>query len=363
VSSARWLAVAVAGALSLGAVACGSDDNGSSGSKKGGTIAGAGATFPQPVYEEWASRFKDQEGTTVNYNPIGSGGGIAQFTAGTVDFGASDAFMKPEEVTAAKKKGDPVHVPTVFGAITVAYNVPGVDKGLKLDGKTVADLFLGKIKKWDDPAIAKLNPGQKLPSTAVTVVHRSDESGTTKLFTSFLADSSPEWAKKVGSDKTVKWPTGTGAAKNAGVAGGIKQTEGSVGYVEQAYALQSNFTTADIRNKSGKFVSPSLRSTTAAGNGITVPSDLRFSAINSPNPSAYPIATATFLLVYKDMCKAGVSRSKAQRVVDFLNYAVGDGQKVAPDLSYAPLPAAIDQKAKAKVDGLTCNGSPLKAAA
>jgi phosphate transport system substrate-binding protein len=230
--------------------ACGSSSNNKTGPAQGGTISGAGATFPQPVYDEWASKFKDKSGTTVNYNPIGSGGGIAQFTANTVDFGATDSAMKDSEV-AAVKKGTPVHVPTVFGAITISYNVSGVQKGLKLDGPTAANIFLGKITKWNDSAIKTLNPGVSLPSTAITVVHRSDESGTTKLFTTFLSDYSPEWASKVGADKTVKWPTGTGAAKNAGVAGAIKQTDGAIGYVEQAYALQNNFTTADVKNQSG----------------------------------------------------------------------------------------------------------------
>ena len=359
-NTGKLLALATSGTLALGAAACGGGGQGSSGGQ-GGTISGAGATFPQPIYNEWASRFKDQSGTTVNYNPIGSGGGVAQFTAGTVDFGASDAAMKPEEITAADKKGQPVHVPTVFGAITVSYNVPGLKKGLKLDGATVADIFMGKIKKWNDPAIARLNPGVKLPATAITLVHRSDESGTTKLFTSFLSDSSPAWKKQVGSDKTVKWPTGTGAKGNDGVAGAVKQTEGAVGYVEQAYALQNNFTTADIKNKAGQFVAPTLESTTAAGEGLTIPADLRFSAINaSSNPKAYPIASATFILVYKDMCKAGVKKDAAQGVVDWLGYALGPGQQVAPELQYAALPAALDQKAKAKLDGLTCNGSPLK---
>jgi phosphate transport system substrate-binding protein len=363
----KWLAFAIAALLmAVSLAACGSsNDNKSSsssssgGAQKGGTINGAGATFPQPVYDEWGSRVKDSLGLTVNYNPVGSGGGIAQFTAGTVDFGATDSSMKDEEVAAAKKKGDPVHVPTVFGAITVAYNLPGVDKGLKLDGKTIADLFLGKIKKWDDPAIKSLNPGVKLPGTDVTVVHRSDESGTTKLFTSFLAAYSPEWKNGPGVDKTVKWPTGTGAAKNAGVATGVKQTEGSVGYVEQAYALQNNFTTADVKNKSGKFIAPTLASTSAAGEGLTVPADLRYSAIDSPNPAAYPIASSTFLLVYQDMCKAGVAKAKASLVKEWLDYALGDGQKVAPELQYAPLPAAIKAKAQAKVDGLVCNGAKL----
>src|SRR4051812_14977677 len=349
------LALVTAAAVPVTVAACGSsDNNANAGPSGGGTISGAGATFPQPVYDEWASRFKDNNGTTVNYNAIGSGGGIAQFTANTVDFGATDSAMKDEEVQAAQKNGTPVHVPTVFGAITVSYNVSGVDKGLKLDGPTVADMFLGKIKKWDDPAIKSLNPGVNLPGTSITVVHRSDESGTTKLFTTFLAAYSPEWSSKVGSDKTVKWPTGTGAKGNAGVAGGVKQTDGAVGYVEQAYALQNNFTTADVKNKSGKFIAPSLASTSAAGEGITVPQDLRFSAINSPNPNAYPIASATFLIVYEDMCKAGKSKDSAQRVSNWLNYALGAGQQVAPTLQYAALPSNLKTKAQAKVDGLKC---------
>jgi len=341
--------------------ACGSSGSGKSGPATGGTISGAGATFPQPVYDEWASRFKDKTGTTVNYNAIGSGGGIAQFTANTVDFGATDSAMKDAEVKAVKK-GTPVHVPTVFGAITISYNLSGVSKGLKLDGATAADIFLGKITKWDDPAIKKLNPSISLPGKSITVVHRSDESGTTKLFTTFLSDYSPEWASKVGADKTVKWPTGTGAKGNSGVAGGVKQTDGAIGYVELAYALQNNFTTANVKNKAGKFVSPTLASTSAAGTGVKVPSDLRFSAINSPNTGAYPIASATFLLVYQDMCKAGKSNDTAQRVVNWLNYALGAGQSVAKDIQYAPLPASILSKAQAKVDGLQCNGAALKKA-
>jgi phosphate transport system substrate-binding protein len=343
---------------SIVVAACGSDDSADGATKAGGTISGAGATFPQPVYDEWASRFKEQAGTTVNYNAVGSGAGVAQFTANTVDFGATDSAMTDEEVAAAKK-GTAVHIPTVFGAITISYNLSGVKSGLKLDGQTAANLFLGKIKKWNDPAIKQLNPGTDLPDTDVTVVHRSDESGTTKLFTTFLAAYSPEWKSGPGVDKTVKWPTGTGAKGNAGVAAAVKQTDGGVGYVEQAYALQNNFTTADVKNKSGKFVAPSLESTSAAGEGVKVPADLRFSAIDSPNPAAYPIASATFIVVYKDMCKAGKSEGVAQRVKSWLDYAEGDGQSVAKELQYAPLPAAIHDQAKAKVNGLRCNGSAL----
>jgi phosphate transport system substrate-binding protein len=371
VRSKTWLAASAAALLALGIAACGSSDESPSGggsssssssssaSKQGGTINGAGATFPAPVYTEWAARFKDKTGTTINYQAVGSGGGIAQFTAGTVDFGATDAAMKPEEEAAAKKKGDPVHVPTVLGAVTVSYNVSGVDKGLKLDGATVANIFLGKIKKWNDPAIAQVSGNSSLPSKDITVCHRSDESGTTKNFTAFLADYSPEWKSGPGVDKTVKWPTGTGAKGNDGVAACVKQTDGAVGYVEQAYALQNNFTTAAVKNKEGQFVEPSLDATSAAGEGAQVPDDLKFSTIDAPGAKTYPITAVTFLLVWQDQCKAGIKPATAKLVKSWLDYALGDGQAVAPELQYAPLPDAIKQKAQAKVDGLVCNGSAI----
>ncbi|MFL5868338.1 MAG: phosphate ABC transporter substrate-binding protein PstS [Thermoleophilaceae bacterium] len=361
----KLFALAALGVLALGVAACGSSDNNKGGSSSstpnsGGSINGAGATFPQPVYDEWGARFKDKSGTTVNYQAVGSGAGVAQFTANTVDFGASDAAMTDDELKAAAKKGAPVHVPTVFGGVTVSYNLSGVKKGLKLDGATVANMFLGKVKKWNDPSIAKQNAGVKLPSSSITVCHRSDESGTTKLFTQFLAAYSPAWKAGPGVDKTVKWPTGTGAKGNDGVAACVKQNQGAVGYVEQAFALQNNFTTAAVKNKSGNYVEPSLSSISAAGVGLKVPADLRFSAIDSPGANAYPIASATFILVYKDMCKAGKSATVAQRVKNWLDYAEGDGQKVAPQLQYAPLPDPLHTQALAKVKGLTCNGTPLK---
>jgi phosphate transport system substrate-binding protein len=352
--------------LALGVAACGSSSDDKtdstaapSGAPKGGTINGAGATFPAPVYTEWAARYKDATGTTINYQAIGSGGGVAQFTAGTVDFGATDAAMDDDEIKAAAKKGAPVHIPTVAGAVTLSYNLPGVAKGLKLDGPTVADIYLGKVKKWNDAAIAGQNQGVKLPDSDITVCHRSDESGTTKLFTTFLAAYSPQWKKDVGVDKTVKWPTGTGAKGNDGVAACVKQNEGAVGYVEQAYALENNFTYASVKNKAGKYVAPTLDSTTAAVQGLQVPHDLRFDAINTPAPNGYPIASSTFMVIYQDMCKAGVAQGEAERVKGWLDYATGAGQKVAPQLSYAPEPAPINAAAKAKVKALQCNGKPL----
>jgi phosphate transport system substrate-binding protein len=375
VRSKNLLALSCCAVLALGAAACGSDDSnpGSGGSssssssgggtaKAGGTINGAGATFPAPVYQEWAARFKESNGTTVNYQAIGSGGGIAQFSAGTVDFGASDAPMKDDEIATAKKQGsDPVHVPTVLGAVTISYNLDGVDQGLKLDGKTAADIFLGKVKKWNDPEIASQNSGVQLPSDSITVCHRSDESGTTKNFTEFLADYSPAWKSGPGVDKSVKWPTGTGAKGNDGVAGCVKQTKGAVGYVEQAYALQNKFTTAAVKNSSGKFVEASLQATSAAARGVTPPADLRFSTINAKSPDAYPISAVTFLLVWRDGCKTGQNATQAKLVKDWLNYGLSDGQAVAPQLQYAALPDAIKKKAQAKVDGLRCNGQAIAA--
>ena len=365
----KILALGATGVIALGVAACGSSNKGSSGGgggnenaqQLGGTINGAGATFPAPVYQEWGSRFKQQFGTTVNYQAIGSGGGIAQFTQKTVQFGASDAAMTDDEIKAASKNGQPVHVPTVLGAVTVAYNLDGVDKGLKLDGATIADIFLGKIKQWNDPKIKAMNSGVNLPSSNVTVCHRSDESGTTKNFTAFLADYSPAWKSGPGVDKTVKWPTGTGAKGNDGVAGAIKQQSGAVGYVEEAYALQNKFTTASVKNKSGKFVEPALATTTAAGEGIKIPADLGISIIDSPNAGAYPISSQTFVIVYKDPCKAGASSGTAKALAKFVSYGLGAGQNVLGQLQYAKLPAALLAKTKAAAGTLTCNGAPLGA--
>jgi len=368
VNQRKILALGATGVIALGVAACGSSNKGSSGGggnenaqQLGGSISGAGATFPAPVYQEWGSRFKQQFGTTVNYQAIGSGGGIAQFTQKTVQFGASDAAMTDDEIKAASKNGQPVHVPTVLGAVTVAYNLDGVDKGLKLDGATIADIFLGKIKQWNDPKIKAMNSGVNLPSSNVTVCHRSDESGTTKNFTAFLADYSPAWKSGPGVDKTVKWPTGTGAKGNDGVAAAVKQTDGAVGYVEQAYALQNNFTTADIKNKAGQFVQPTLGSTSAAGQGLNIPTDLGISTIDAPNTTAYPITSQTFVDVYKDPCKAGMKQSDAKALGTFLDYGLGEGQSSLGQLFYAKLPAPLLAKSKAAAQSLTCNGSAIGA--
>lgn len=359
------LAIGAAALVSVGFVACGSDDKSSdggssttSGASTPATLNGAGSTFAAPLYSEWGSKLKEQD-ITVNYQPVGSGAGIAQLAQGTVDFAGSDPSLTPEDVKTLTK-GTPVQIPIAFGAITASYNVEGVEAGLKLDGATLADIFLGTVKKWNDPAIAKLNDGVTLPDTAITVVHRSDSSGTTKGFTQFLAAYSPTWNDGPGVDKDIKWPVGTGAKGNDGVAAAVKQTDGAIGYVEQAYALQNNFTFADVKNKSGAFIAPTLESTTAAGAGIDVPKDLGISVIDSPNPEAYPIASQTFAISYDDLCKAGMSKANAAGYVAFLDYALGEGQNVAKELSYAPLPDDVKTPAQAAVDALTCNGAPAK---
>jgi phosphate transport system substrate-binding protein len=353
--------------LALGLAACGSSSSSPSSSSStstsastSGTISGAGSTFAAPVYEQWGSS-SGGAGVTLNYHAVGSGAGITSLEGKTVDFGASDPPLKAEETTALEKVGPIVQIPMFFGAITVSYNLPGVKAGLKLNGKTIADIYLGKVKTWNDPEIEALNPGVTLPSTAITVIHRSDSSGTSAGFTGFLTAVDPEWKSKVGEGKDVQWPTGTGAKGNAGVAGAVQQTTGAVGYVEQAYALQHKFTYASVQNKAGQYVEPTLASTTAAGIGIKIPADLGLKVSNPSSPAAYPITSQTFIDVYKDMCKAGIpgGETAAKGVAKFLEYGLGQGQSILAQADYAALPAPILAKSKAALATLECNGSPL----
>jgi phosphate transport system substrate-binding protein len=361
-------ALAVVATLALGAAACGSDssDNSSSASSSGssssgasgGTVNGAGSTFAAPVYQQFGSQLKQQD-VTVNYQAVGSGAGIAALAQGTAQFAGSDPALTDED-KATLTKGDPVQIPVFFGAITASYNISGVKAGLKLDGQTLADIFEGKITTWNDPAIAALNAGTKLPSAKITVVHRSDESGTTKGFTTFLSAYSSTWKGKVGADKTVKWPTGTGAKGNDGVAAAIKQSDNSIGYVEQAYALANNFTFASIKNKSGAFIAPTLASTSAAGEGLDIPEDLGISTIDAPGAKAYPITSQTFIDTYTDPCKAlGMKQGDAKAMGSFIDYILGDGQSQLEQLQYAKLPSDLLSKSKEAAASLTCNGSAL----
>jgi phosphate transport system substrate-binding protein len=326
----------------------------------GGTLNGAGSTLAAPIYQQWGQTLKSQ-GLTVNYNPVGSGTGIADLETATVDFAGSDPALKPTDVKAMK--GPVLQFPVAFGAITVSYNLPGIKSGLKLDGATLASIFAGKITSWNDAAIKALNPGMSLPSTHITVVHRSDSSGTTAGFTKYLSAVSPTWAKAIGTDKLVKWPTGTGAAGNSGVAAAVKATAGSVGYVEQAYALVNGFTYAAIKNGSS-YVLPTIANTSAAANGIKVPSDLGISTINSQAPGSYPIVSQTFIDVYADPCKSGgASMGTAKALKSWLGYVVGAGQKTlggsSGQLPYAPLTPTLAAKDNSQLSKLTCNGTAL----
>jgi phosphate transport system substrate-binding protein len=337
-----------------------SSSSSSSGGGGSATLNGAGSTLAAPIYEQWGSTLKGQ-GLTINFNGVGSGAGIADLQTATVQFAGSDPALKPTDT--AKMKGPVLQFPVAFGGITVSYNLSGVASGLKLDGPTIANIFLGKIKTWDDPAIKALNPGKSLPSTAITVIHRSDSSGTTKAFTTFLEDYSPTWKSQIGADKTVKWPVGTGAAKNSGVAAEIKQTSGAIGYVEQAYALENGFTYAAVKNSHGQYILPTIANTSAAALGIPVPADLGISTINAGGATAYPIVSQTFLDVYKDPCKAGASSATASGLKKFLSYAFGAGQQTlgsgGSKLPYAPLPSAIAAKDNTQLGTMTCNGSPV----
>ena len=308
-------------------------------------INGAGATFPYPIYSKWFSEYtKVDPLVTFNYQSIGSGGGVKQIIAGTVDFGASDGPMSLDEMSQA---GGPIlHIPMVAGSVAVTYNVPGVSKSLNFSPDVVADIFLGKIKTWNDPKIAQDNPGVNLPTDEITVAHRSDGSGTSYIFTDYLSSVSNAWKSKVGTGKSVNWPVGLGGKGNEGVAGIIKQTPGTIGYVELAYAENNKLSYAAIKNKSGSFVLPSIEGTTAAiaGKLTSMPSDFRVSLVNPDGKDAYPIAGLTWILVYKRQS----DHVKGQKIVEFLKWAVHDGQQYCKNLMYAPLPqeivAKIDQR-------------------
>ncbi|HEX3579742.1 MAG TPA: phosphate ABC transporter substrate-binding protein PstS [Thermoanaerobaculia bacterium] len=303
------------------------------------TINGAGATFPNPLYSKWFDEYqKAHPDIRINYQPIGSGGGIKQLTAQTVFFGATDGPMTDAQLQAAK--ATILHFPTVLGGVVPVYNVAGVTQPLRFSGAVLANIYLGKIAQWNDPAIAALNPGVTLPADAIAVVHRSDGSGTTYIFCDFLSKTSADYQKKVGVATSVNWPTGVGAKGNEGVSGLVRQTPGAIGYVELIYALQNKMPYGSVQNKAGQFVSASLESVTAAASGVTMPDDFRVSITNADGANAYPISSFTWLLLYQHPQDA--ARGKA--MVDFLKWALTDGQKFAPALGYAPLPQPVIAK-------------------
>ena len=301
-------------------------------------LTGAGATFPYPIYSKWFSDYAERTGVKINYQSIGSGGGIRQLSEQTVDFGASDGPMSDQEL--ANAKGGPVlHFPTVMGAVVITYNVPGLNRPLNLSGDVIADIFSGKITKWNDARIVAQNRAVTLPNSDILVVHRSDGSGTTYIFSDYLNSVSPSWASSLGKGKEIKWPVGLGGKGNEGVAGQVKQMAGSVGYVELAYAKENKLAYANVRNAAGAFVTPSIASVTAAAASMKLPknTDYRVSIVNAPGKASYPISSMTWILVYQNQPDA----VKGAKLVNFLRWAYKDGEKAASSLDYAPLPAPI----------------------
>jgi phosphate transport system substrate-binding protein len=308
-------------------------------------LNGAGATFPNPIYQKWFSEYHNaHKDVQINYQSIGSGGGIQQLTSGTVDFGASDGPMTDEQLS--KVSGKVFHIPTVLGGVVPTYNVNGVAGELKFTGDVLADIFLGNIKKWNDPRLAKANPGVKFPDEDIVVVHRSEGSGTTYIFTDYLSKVSSAWKDKVGKGTSVNWPAGLGGKGNEGVSGMVKQTEGSIGYVELIYAISNQMPYGSVQNVSGSFVKASLDSVTAAAASVKdMPDDFRVSITNAPGKDAYPISSFTWLLVPAEWSNA----TKEKAFVDFLTFMIDKGQTMTAALQYAPLPTNVATKVKARI--------------
>lgn len=321
------------------------------------SLNGAGATFPQPLYTKWFDEYYKLTGVEINYNGIGSGGGIKAITDGTVDFGASDGIMTDEQNAAAEAAGGPIlHIPMTSGAVAVVYNLQGISSGqIKLTGEILADIYLGKITKWNDPAIAAINSGLNLPNTDIAVVHRSDGSGTTFIFTNYLSKVSNEWKTKVGNATSVEWPAGIGGEKNAGVAGQVKQIPGAIGYVELAYAVQNNIPWVQLRNASGNYIEPSLEATTKAAQGVTLPDDMKVMITNSTNPDAYPIAGFTWILAYVNQ----KDQAKGLALVNMLWWGIHDGQQYSTALEYASLSSTAVTKAENEILSISYQGQQL----
>jgi phosphate transport system substrate-binding protein len=346
-------------------------------------INGAGATFPFPLIDTWRVEYQSvNPSISINYQSIGSGGGVKQFTEKTVDFGASDAPLSEEEIQALSSS-TPVHIPETIGSVVAAYNIAGIDKGLKLTGPLLSDIFLGKITKWDDARIKELNPGVPLPSADIVVVHRSDGSGTTFIWTSYLSQVSPEWNQTFGAGKSIQWTVGLGAQGNEGVSSTIKSTPNSIGYVELTYALTTNMNYASLMNRAGNFVEPTLNSTQAAAqaaimnststttyNNGTAPSATiglpsgdqswtRVTLLDAPGADSYPIASFSYLLLYKELSTNIDSMEKAEALAEFVNWAITDGQQFASPLHYVPLPDSVVQHNQQTLRSLTFNGQPV----
>jgi phosphate transport system substrate-binding protein len=351
-SVALWLS---AFALAVFGLAC----SGQNGGGKGGPInlQGAGSTFVNPLMQKWLSEYgKLHPDVRIDYQSIGSGGGIKQIQAQTVDFGASDAAMKDEDLKAAP--GPIVHIPVVLGAVVVTYNLPSLSQPLHFSPEVIADIFLGKIKKWNDPKIKADNPNANLPAADVTVVHRSDGSGTSAVFTDYLSKVSAEWKDKVGAGTSPNWPVGIGGKGNEGVTGQVKQTPNTIGYVELAYAIKNSLPVGLIKNKSGSFVEPTFDTITAAAaeSVPTTTEDLRVSITDPAGANTYPISSYVYVLVYREQKNA----AKGKALIDFLWWGIHDGEQFAKPLQYAPLPAEIVTRTEAKINSITSGGQPLR---
>jgi phosphate transport system substrate-binding protein len=342
--------------VACGGVSSGSGSNPTPTADVGsGQLTGAGATFPGPFYDKAFYTYNQKYSqVSVNYQAIGSGGGIQQFTKGTVDFGASDVPMTAAEIQAAGGDATLVQLPTTIGVAAIAYNLPGVDN-VQLDGATLANIYLGTVKKWNDPAIQGLNGSAKLPSTDITVVHRSDGSGTSYMFTDYLSKVSPDWKTKVGVGKSVSWPAGVGAAQNAGVGQQVKNTEGAIGYVELAYVIQSQLQQASLKNAAGKYVKATVEGATTAASSLTGISPTNFSITNAPGDKAFPIASYSWVILRKDQTDA----TKGKALVNLWKWVVTDGQSLGKDLQYAPLPKDPQNFAISQLKTVTAGGKPI----
>lgn len=350
----QFCLVLISGSL-LALAAC----SGQQGSAGGGPVSlqGAGASFPNPIYQKWLSEYtKSHPEARIDYQSIGSGGGQKQIVAQTIDFGASDSPMSDADLKNAP--GELLHIPTVLGAVVLTYNLPGLTQPLRFSPGVVAGIFLGEIKKWNDSRLKADNPGVEFPNTDVTVVHRSDGSGTSAVFTDYLSKVSPEWKEKVGAGTSPNWPVGLGGKGNEGVSGQIKQTPSTIGYVELVYAVQNNLPVALLKNSAGNDVAPTLEAVTAAAaeSVATTPEDLRVSITNASGTGAYPISSYTYVLVYKEQKE----QAKGKALADFLWWGIHQGEGFAKGLNYAPLPEEIVKRAESKIDSMTWQGQPLR---
>jgi len=334
--------------------------------KGDGTLSGAGSTFINPLLSKMAGDYNTKCGVQINYQSIGSGGGVKAWQQNTVDFGASDAYLADSEIAAAAANGTPIEVPVTFGAVVVAYNLAGLSAPIKMTPDIIANIFLGKISTWNDAALTAANPGLSLPGTAISVVHRSDGSGTTSIFTHYLTAVSPDWVTTVGAGdptksaaKTVTWPVGQGASGNEGVTQGIKGTDGGVGYIDVAYAIQNQIPFADVQNKSGSFITATLPAVAAAANLASFPPDLRFNLVNTDAADGYPIAGATWIIVYKDLSKVLKTQARANELVDFIWWVIHDGQADSAPLDYGALPANLLAQDEAALKSINWAGAPL----